>query len=118
MLGDLPVTEGIAAGAIGFLMQPSPEAGSISAQIQAQMNKLPSLGNKAVTAGLVVHYGNKFTLRNRWLKLGAKALLIGGMFSLGRGKFAQSQALLGEGEGGDWENAMDADEVSGVIDIE
>lgn len=108
--GDLPVMEAAAAAAVGFVLQDAPDAGSFAATIQEQINKLPSLGNRTITAGLALHLVNRFTLRNRYARLGAKALIIGGAFQLGRKKFEATDALLGQ-----WDDAIDADEVSGLM---
>jgi hypothetical protein len=118
------VRESVAAAAVGFLMQPSPEKDSISAKVQEQAKKLPVVGNRIITAGLVAHFGNKFLIKNQWVGMGAKALLLGGMFEFGRSKLEVTKAenaLLGDGSD-DWQRAMDAgddDSISGeIIDAE
>ena len=110
ILSGVRIDQLAAAAAAGFVLQEAPEAGSAVATIQEQLNKLPVLGNRTITAGLALTVLNKYTLRNRYAALAGQAMLLGGMFQLGRKKFAAADALLG-----DWGDALDGDEISGMI---
>jgi hypothetical protein len=112
----LPVSpiEAAAAFGAGFLLQPDPTAGGAVQQVQAQLNKLPAIGNRAISTGILLYYGNKAIVKNRYVAMLAKAVLFGGIFEFGRKKGVTSQALLGDDS--DWETAMDADAISGVLD--
>lgn len=110
----LPVKEAAIAAAAGFVLQPDPGATSFVKKVQDQLNKLPALGNRTVTAGLVVHFGNRMLVKNKWVGALGKAMLIGGAFEFGRKKFTQTDALLGDDDSG-YTAVFDADDLEGVL---
>lgn len=120
----LPINamEGAAAFGAGFVVQPDPTAGGTVAQIQTQMLKLPALGNKTISAGLAIYYGNKFLLKNKWVGMFGKALTLGGVFEFGRRKGTTVQTLTGDDDesvvGWDTAGAYDADDFDEEFEVE
>lgn len=70
-----PVKKAVAAGAAGFILgQPA---------LQAQVAKLPQLGNRTLTAGLAAYLLNKMVVKNQFIGNIAEAAIIAGAFDFG-----------------------------------
>jgi hypothetical protein len=108
-LFGLNLTKLGAAAGVGFIFNPDAPAESISKQVQAQAAKLPKIGNPVFVSGVAVLLANRFFVHNRWLGLLAAAATEAGAYEFGKKGFKLSGAEVG------WQDAIDADEVEGMI---
>jgi len=101
----IAVTAG--AAAYGYLSE--------NTEMQAFVtDKLPTLGNKALTFGLAAYFLNKHITKNRYVgHLAVGALAVGG-YKLGQANFKLQGGDVG------WDDAIDVtdegEEVSGIVD--
>lgn len=97
---------------MGFMLQDDPEADSFVATFQTQLERLPSLGNKTFTAGVALYAIDRLLVRNKYVRLASKVTMMAGAYEFGRRRFTAQDALRGD----EWDNAIDAETLSGVID--
>lgn len=99
----------LAAAAAGFVM------GQPSVRLLIE-NKLPSIGNHTLTAGLAAHFANKFVIKNSYVGAMADAMITVGAFEFGAQGLGLSDELAErQGFVRGVDNDDDAFDVSGTI---
>lgn len=99
----------IGGAAYGYLTGDNQAA----AALRAQSAKLPELGNRDITNGLALYFLNKHVIKHKFARNMALAALVTGATKFGQSGFS----LDGYGLEG-FDDAIDVDEMAGMLDPE
>lgn len=105
----------IGGAAYGFISE-----SSSTAKLMTQVAKVPTLGNRDITNGVVLYFLNKHVVKNKYVKNMALAALVTGATKFGQNNFSLSGGGLDDALG--WDEAIDVTEegesVSGIMDMD
>ena len=86
-------------------------AGGSTEVITQNLAKVPTLGNRDITNGVVLYFADKYLTKSKYVKAMAMAALVTGATKFGQSGFA----LSGESLRG-FDDALDVDAISGELD--
>lgn len=105
----------IGGAAYGFISE-----SSSTATLMTQVAKVPTIGNRDITNGVVLYFLNKHVVKNKYVKSMALAALVTGATKFGQNNFSLSGGGLDDALG--WDEAIDVTEegesVSGIMDMD